>query len=82
MPQSAIDPVIMAAHSAVRLQTIILRETSPLDSAVLTIGTLQAGLEAMLVAALTWSAVDQPRDRGMIIAFLLSIVEVWRREDD
>lgn len=42
-PQSSIDPVTMAASTAMRLQTIVSREISPLDSAVLTIGSLQAG---------------------------------------
>lgn len=42
-PQNAIDPVMMAAFSAVRLQTIVSRETSPLDSTVLTIGAIQGG---------------------------------------
>jgi hippurate hydrolase len=37
-PQTAIDPVIMAASAALRLQTIVSREIAPIDSAVLTIG--------------------------------------------
>ena len=49
MPQNAIDPVMMAAHSAVRLQTIVSRETSPLDSAVLTIGSIQAGTKENII---------------------------------
>lgn len=48
-PQNAIDPVMMAAYSAVRLQTIISRETSPLDSAVLTIGSIQAGVKENVI---------------------------------
>lgn len=43
MPQSSIDPVIMAASTVLRLQTIVSREVSPSDFAVLTIGALQAG---------------------------------------
>ncbi|KMK17370.1 amidohydrolase [Pluralibacter gergoviae] len=49
MPQNAIDPVMMAAYSAVRLQTIVSRETSPLDSAVLTIGSIQAGTKENII---------------------------------
>ncbi len=48
-PQSAIDPVIMAASTAMRLQTIVSREVSPLDSAVLTIGSLQAGTKENII---------------------------------
>jgi amidohydrolase len=48
-PQTAIDPVIMAAATALRLQTIVSREISPLDSAVLTIGSLQAGTKENII---------------------------------
>lgn len=43
MPQSSIDPVIMAASTVMRLQTIVSRELSPIDQAVVTIGSIQAG---------------------------------------
>lgn len=42
-PQTSIDPVVMAAATVLRLQTIVSCEISPLDSAVLTVGALQAG---------------------------------------
>ena len=38
-PQTSIDPVIMAASTTLRLQTIVSREISPMDNAVLTIGS-------------------------------------------
>jgi hippurate hydrolase len=43
MPESSIDPVVMAASIVLRLQTIVSREVAPADSAVVTIGVLQAG---------------------------------------
>jgi len=48
-PQTSIDPVIMAAAATLRLQTIVSREVSPLDSAVLTIGSLQAGTKENII---------------------------------
>jgi amidohydrolase len=48
-PQTSIDPVIMAASTAMRLQTIVSREISPRDSAVLTIGALQAGTKENII---------------------------------
>jgi hippurate hydrolase len=48
-PQTAIDPVIMAASAALRLQTIVSREIAPIDSAVLTIGALQAGTKENII---------------------------------
>ena len=49
MPQNSIDPVIMAAATVMRLQTIVSRELSPLESGVLTIGALQAGTKENII---------------------------------
>jgi amidohydrolase len=43
MPQASIDPVVMAAATVLRLQTIVSREVAATDAAVVTIGSLQAG---------------------------------------
>ncbi|MGO4330791.1 amidohydrolase [Cupriavidus sp. 2TAF22] len=48
-PQTAIDPVIMAASTTLRLQTIVSREISPMENAVLTIGALQAGTKENII---------------------------------
>ena len=48
-PQTSIDPVIMAAATVMRLQTVVSREIAPLDSAVLTIGMLQAGTKENII---------------------------------
>lgn len=43
MPQASIDPVVMAASTVLRLQAIVSREVAATESAVLTVGVLQAG---------------------------------------
>jgi hippurate hydrolase len=43
MPESSVDPVVMAASAVLRLQTIVSREVAARDAAVVTIGALQAG---------------------------------------
>jgi hippurate hydrolase len=43
MPQASVDPVVMAAATVLRLQTIVSRELAPTEAAVITIGSLQAG---------------------------------------
>jgi hippurate hydrolase len=48
-PQTSIDPVIMAASTTLRLQTIVSREISPMENAVLTIGALQAGTKENII---------------------------------
>src|SRR5579871_6577032 len=49
MPQASIDPVVMAASTVLRLQTIVAREVAATESAVLTIGALQAGTKENVI---------------------------------
>ena len=42
-PHMTIDPVVLAAHIVVRLQTIVSRLVDPAQSAVVTVGSIQAG---------------------------------------
>ncbi|WP_046862164.1 M20 family metallopeptidase [Microvirga massiliensis] len=49
MPQASIDPVVMAASVVLRLQTIVSREVAATESAVVTIGVLQAGTKENVI---------------------------------
>jgi hippurate hydrolase len=49
MPQASIDPVVMAASTVMRLQTIVSREIAATDSAVVTVGVLQAGTKENVI---------------------------------
>jgi amidohydrolase len=49
MPQASVDPVVLAAMIVVRLQTVISRETTPGDPAVLTVGSVQAGTKSNVI---------------------------------
>ena len=42
-PQNAVDPVVLAAATILRLQTIVAREVAPTDAAVVTVGAVHAG---------------------------------------
>ncbi len=48
-PESTIDPVLIAANIAVRLQSIISREIHPGDAAVITVGYIQAGTKNNII---------------------------------
>lgn len=48
-PDSTIDPVVMAANVVQRLQTIVSRELSPFDPAVVTVGYLHAGTKDNII---------------------------------
>ncbi|WP_326677748.1 amidohydrolase [Streptomyces sp. NBC_01237] len=42
-PHLAVDPVLTAAAIVLRLQSVVARETSPAEQAVLTVGSMRAG---------------------------------------
>ncbi|KAI9813514.1 MAG: hypothetical protein M1832_006312 [Thelocarpon impressellum] len=49
-PHRTVDPVVMAAHVVVRLQGIVAREVPPEEGAVVTVGSIQAGLTENVIA--------------------------------
>jgi amidohydrolase len=49
MPQASIDPVVMAASTVLRLQTIVSREVAAAEAAVVTVGALQAGTKENVI---------------------------------
>jgi amidohydrolase len=49
-PQNTVDPVVLAAMIIVRLQTIVSREVTPGDTAVVTVGSCQAGTRSNVIA--------------------------------
>jgi hippurate hydrolase len=42
-PHATIDPIVMAAATVMRLQTIVSREIDPREMAVVTVGAIHAG---------------------------------------
>lgn len=49
MPEASVDPVVMASSTVLRLQTIVSREVGPNESAVVTVGAIQAGTSANVI---------------------------------
>ncbi|MFF9551209.1 amidohydrolase [Methylobacterium fujisawaense] len=49
MPQKSVDPVVMAASAVMRLQGVVSREVAMTDSAVVTVGTLRAGMSENVI---------------------------------
>jgi amidohydrolase len=49
MPQSAIDPIVIAARTILSLQTIVSREVKPGEMAVVTVGYLSAGTKNNII---------------------------------
>ena len=49
MPQASVDPVVLAASIVTRLQTVVSREVAPTETAVLTVGSIQAGTKSNVI---------------------------------
>ncbi len=49
MPQASVDPVVMAAATVLRLQTIVAREVAATEAAVVTVGVLHAGTKENVI---------------------------------
>jgi len=64
MPQASIDPVVMAAATVMRLQTIVSREVAAAEAAVVTVGALQAGTKENVIPARRHLIVDVGRTLG------------------
>ena len=48
-PQSAVDPIVIAAMVVLRLQTIVSREIAPSEPAVVTVGKMEAGIQSNVI---------------------------------
>jgi len=48
-PHTTKDPIVIAASIVTRLQTLVSRETNPLDSAVVTVGSFLAGTKHNII---------------------------------
>lgn len=68
LPHQAIDAIVVAAQAVTALQTVVSRSTSPADTVVLTIGTIEGGQRANIIA-------EQVRMTGSIRTFEGRVLE-------
>ncbi|UWF77649.1 MULTISPECIES: amidohydrolase [Microbacterium] len=50
-PHATIDPIVMAASTVMRLQTVVSREVDPRELAVVTVGAIHAGTKNNIIPA-------------------------------
>jgi hippurate hydrolase len=48
-PETTVDPIVIAARTVVTLQTIVSREISPFDQAVITVGSIHGGTKNNII---------------------------------
>ncbi|MCL2535595.1 MAG: amidohydrolase [Nocardiaceae bacterium] len=49
MPERSVDPVVMAAATVMRLQTVVSRTVAASDTVVVTVGSIRAGTKANII---------------------------------
>lgn len=79
MPHMTIDPVVMAAHIIVRLQTVVAREVNPREAAVVTVGSVQSGMTENIISSEAIIKINvrtvTPETRTKVLAAIKRIVK-------
>ncbi|GAA4416102.1 M20 family metallopeptidase [Georgenia halophila] len=77
-PEDTIDPVVLAAHMVVRIQTVVSREVPAQEPAVVTVATFHAGLKENIIPATAEFTVNirtlNPEVRERVLSSLRRIV--------
>lgn len=68
MPHFCVDPVVIAAGIVMKLQTLVSREVPPDETAVVTVGSLQAGQTVNVIA-----------DEATLLVNIRSVSTKWRQ---
>jgi amidohydrolase len=72
MPQHVIDPILAAANIVSTLQSVVSRNTSPLDNVVLSVTSVQAGSSFNIIP-------DQAQIGGTVRTFNMSVLDMVER---
>lgn len=82
-PHATIDPIVMAAATIMRLQTVASREVDPREVAVVTVGSVHAGLKHNIIPAeATLQLSLRYADDGMRQRVLERVERIIRAEAD
>jgi len=77
-PETTVDPVLLGAAIVMRLQGVVAREIEPGEPAVLTVGSLQAGTKANIIADRAELLINirfySEATRGLLLAAIRRIV--------
>jgi amidohydrolase len=82
-PEATVDPVVMAAATVMRLQTLVSREVAGTDMAVVTVGALRAGTKSNIIPDRAELLVNirtfEPAVRERVLGGIRRIVEAESR---
>lgn len=74
-PHLAVDPIVIAARIVVSLQTIVSRETNPIDPAVVTVGTIRGGTKNNIIPDEVTMTLTVRAFKPEVMAHLTSAIE-------
>jgi amidohydrolase len=79
MPQTTVDPVVIAARTVTALQTVVSRVNDPRDPVVVTVGTIQGGTKRNIVPDEVKLGLSvrtfRPEARARVLAAIARIVK-------
>jgi len=79
MPHFTVDPVVIASYIVIRLQSIVSRECPPDETAVLTVGAIQAGSTENIIAETATLRLNlrsiNPKTRDLMVEAVKRIVK-------
>jgi amidohydrolase len=78
-PQQTVDPIVVAAHAVVALQTVVSRSLDPESTAVFTIGRIQGGVRGNIIPSeLMMSGTIRTFDDDVLARMLRRAEEILR----
>ncbi|MFI6577175.1 amidohydrolase [Nocardiopsis sp. NPDC050513] len=80
-PHTTVDPVLIAANIVTRLQGVVAREVSPGETAVITVGRIQAGTKANVIPDEAYLEINtRALNEGVIAQLEAAIGRIVRAE--
>ncbi|CAM3682973.1 hypothetical protein GCM10009799_42660 [Nocardiopsis rhodophaea] len=74
-PDAAVDPVVLAANIITRLQTVVAREISPSEMAVVTVGMVRAGTKCNIIPDEAYLEINTRALNGAVADRLRAAIE-------
>lgn len=81
MPHTAVDPVVIAASTIMKLQTLVSRETDPADSSVITVATVHAGDAENVIANTAVLGIDTRSTTAKTREYIMKRIETVVRSE-
>jgi metal-dependent amidase/aminoacylase/carboxypeptidase family protein len=81
-PHETVDPIVVAAHAIVALQTVVSRSVDPSETAVFSIGRVQGGVRGNVIPNECWMSGTIRTYEARVLARMLARIGTGARVFD